>query len=118
MVSGGPAPGTRAPVGVRGAGTAPRRLPARLLGSLIPVLGPRSSGSRVPQVKRCRWPGDRSWPLSALVTRREGAALGGGGREPGVPGTVSGHNQVMRDKGELVRPLKGEGKEKNGRSWA
>lgn len=61
----------------------------------FPLTVPRGSGggtlpggARVPQAEGCRRPGDRSWALSLLVTKHEGAALGGGSREPGVPGTV------------------------------
>lgn len=50
--------------------------------------GTLPGGARVPQAEECRRLGDRSWALSPLVTKHEGAALGGGGREPGVPGTV------------------------------
>lgn len=117
MVSGGPGAGTRTPSASEGSGLHPGVCQpgclalssrfwdpgARGLLACPPegAAGTLPAGARVPQAKRCRWPGDRSWPLSALVTRREGAALGGGEAEsPGFQAR-SGHNQVMRDKGEL-----------------
>lgn len=135
MVSGGPgARGDPHPARVRGARTAHPRLPARLLGSLIPALGPgtRELGASwpVPRGSRgdCR-PGlgyrrrrgaggqvTGAGPCQPLSADVKGQRWAGAAKSPGFQAR-SGPNQLMRDKGEPVRPLKGEGKERMDDLW-
>lgn len=133
-MSGGPGGGGD-PHPARGARTAHPRLAGRLLGSLIATLGPgtRELGASwpVPRGSRgglCR-PGlgyrrrrgaggqvTGAGPCQPLSPDVKGQRWAGAAKSPGFQ-ALSGPNQLMRNKGELVRPLKGEGKERMDDLW-
>lgn len=55
-------------------------------------------------------------PCQPLSPDVKGQRWAGAAKSPGFQ-ALSGPNQLMRNKGELVRPLKGEGKERMGDLW-